>query len=57
MINGADLAKYRMADRMREAAVFRQGNETRTGQRAEAGARLRRVAATAVSMLLWPIRH
>jgi hypothetical protein len=57
MINGTDLAKYRMADRMREAAAYRRGSETRTGHRVEVGARLRRVAATAVSILMWPIRH
>lgn len=57
MINGSDLAKYRMADRMREAAAYRQGSETRTGHSVEVGAKLRRVAATAVSMLMWPIRH
>jgi hypothetical protein len=57
MINSGDLAKYRMADRMREAAAYRQGSETRTGHRVEVGAKLRRVTATAVSMLLWPIRH
>ena len=57
MINGADLAKYRMADRMREAAAYRQGNETRTGHRLEVGAKVRRIASTVVSMLLSPTRH
>jgi hypothetical protein len=54
---GQDLGRARMQDRMREAESYRLTKETRAA-RAEAhriGAR--RVVRTALTSLLWPVKH
>jgi len=57
MHNTMDLARYRMADRTREAEAARMAREASADHRAEARARVRRVAAAAATLLSWPIRH
>jgi hypothetical protein len=57
MYSNSDLGRARQADRMREAAAYRMAGETSAAQAAERRATVRRVLGTAVSLLLWPIRH
>ncbi len=55
-----DLAKGRMADRMREAEAYRLGRQARgtRGARSEArSGHARRVGAWLVAPVLWPIKH
>lgn len=54
---GQDLARARMQDRMREAESYRLTKGTRAA-RAEAHRHsARRVVRTALTSLLWPIKH
>lgn len=57
MYIGNDLGRYHQADLMRQAAAARMAGETASAQAAQRRATLRKVLSTAVSMLLWPIRH
>jgi hypothetical protein len=57
MNSTGDMARYQMADRMREAEAYRLAKEARSGRRSQPGGSVRRVAASALSLLLWPVKH
>jgi hypothetical protein len=52
-----ELARERITDMVRDADTYRASGATRAARSAERRARARRVAAMAVSVLAWPIRH
>ena len=57
MNSTSDMARYQMADRMRQAEAYRLAKEARAGQRSQTRGSVRRVAASALSLLLWPVKH
>jgi hypothetical protein len=57
MYSNSDLGRFRQADLLREAAASRMASETAAARSAEHRATVRRVLTTAVSLLLWPIKH
>jgi hypothetical protein len=56
MLSG-DMARYQIADRVREAEAARTARSTRRGHAEAAQGGLRRVARTAVALVLWPTRR
>jgi len=52
-----DLAKERIGDMVRDAESFRRTRETRSARSAERRAAVRRIAVSAVTAVMWPIRH
>lgn len=54
---GSDLARLRMQDRMREAENFRLTKATRAARSAAHRHTARRVVRTALTSLIWPIKH
>jgi hypothetical protein len=54
---GPDLTRARMQDRMREADAYRVTKETRAAQAGAHKMVARRVVKTALTTLLWPIKH
>lgn len=56
MLSG-DMAKYQIADRVREAEATRLARSTRRGRKLEAHDFARRVGHAALAAALWPIRH
>lgn len=54
---GSDLAKAHMQDRMREAEAYRRAKATRAAQSDGHRVTARRVVRTALTSLLWPIKH
>jgi hypothetical protein len=57
MYSNSDLGRFQQADRLREAQAFRRAGETSVARAAERRATVRRVMGTAVSLLLWPVKH
>jgi methionine synthase I (cobalamin-dependent) len=57
MLNTTDLARYRMADRMREAEAARLAREADGPRRAAARAQARHVAGAVAALMLWPVKH
>jgi len=57
MLNTLDVARYRMADRMREAEAARTANEAAAPHRAAVAATVRRMVATTLALVLWPVKH
>ena len=57
MINHMDLAKNRMADRMREAGAARLALEATAPQRAERRAKVHRMVVATLGLIVWPMRH
>ena len=57
MLNTLDVARYRMADRMREAEAARMANEAAAPHRAALAATVRRMVATTLALVLWPVKH
>ena len=57
MYSNSDLGRFQQADRMRDAKVFRMAQQTSAAGLAERRATVRKVLSTAISLLLWPIRH
>jgi hypothetical protein len=57
MYSNSDLGRFLQADRMREAEAFRRAGETAAVRAAERRTTVRRVLGTAVSLLLWPVKH
>jgi hypothetical protein len=53
----SDVARYQMADKMRQAEAYRLAKEARAGRRSQSRGSVRRVAANALSLLLWPVKH
>jgi hypothetical protein len=54
---GPDLARARMQDRMREAEAYRLTKDTRAAQAHAHKVAARRVVKTALTTLLWPVKH
>jgi hypothetical protein len=54
---GSDLARQRMQDRMREADNFRLTKGTRAARSEAHRTAARRVVRTALTSLIWPIKH
>ncbi|HEY3208506.1 MAG TPA: hypothetical protein VGL18_01740 [Actinomycetota bacterium] len=54
---GPDLARARMQDRMREAEAYRLTKETRAARAEAHRVVARRVVKTALTTLLWPVKH
>jgi hypothetical protein len=57
MYSNSDLGKFQQADRMREAEAYRRAGETASARSAKHRSTVRKVLGTAISLLLWPIRH
>jgi hypothetical protein len=57
MYSNSDLGRFQQADRLREAEAFRRAGETSEARAAERRATVRKVLGTAVSLLIWPIKH
>ena len=57
MYGTQDMARYRQAQLMREAEAFRRTKDTRAAHSAERRAAVRKMLATAVGLVLWPIKH
>jgi hypothetical protein len=57
MYSNSDLGRFRQADLMREAEASRLASQTAAARRAENRATVRKVMTTAVSFLLWPVKH
>lgn len=53
----AEMAKYRIDDRVRAAQADRLARSTRAGRTADARNGTRRVVSAIAAALLWPIRH
>jgi hypothetical protein len=54
---GQDLGRARMQDRMREAESYRLTKDTRAGRAQAHRVTARRVVRTALTSLLWPVKH
>lgn len=54
---GPELARERMQDRMREAESYRLTKGTRAARSEAHRIAARRVVRTALTSLLWPIKH
>jgi hypothetical protein len=52
-----DLAKYQMADRMREAQAYRVARDLHESLGGNRPGRVRRIAHGALVAILWPIKH
>jgi hypothetical protein len=57
MYSNSDLGRFQQADRLREAEAYRRAGETAGARAAERRATVRRVMSTAVTLLLWPVKH
>lgn len=56
MLSG-DMARHQIADRMREAEAERLVRSARRSRRSDRGGATRRNGWTALTAVLWPIRH
>lgn len=56
MLTG-EMAKYQIQDRVREAEAYRAAKSTNAGRAAERQSRVRKIASSALSAVLWPIKH
>jgi hypothetical protein len=54
---GPDLTRARIQERMREAEAYRVARGTRHAQAAEHRQIAKRVVKTALTSLLWPVKH
>jgi hypothetical protein len=54
---GREVAMYRIDDMVRDADRYRLSRTSRASRAAERRGRLRRIAATAISIIAWPLRH
>jgi hypothetical protein len=54
---GQDLARAQMQDRMREAEAYRLTKDTRGARASAHRVTARRVVRTALTSLLWPVKH
>ncbi|MDP9343814.1 MAG: hypothetical protein M3Q23_17330 [Actinomycetota bacterium] len=52
-----EMATERITDMVRDADAYRASRATRAARSAERRARARRIAAMAVSLVAWPLRH
>jgi hypothetical protein len=56
MLTG-EVARYQIADRIREAEAARAARSSRGGRALTARSGVRRIARTAVAFVLWPTRR
>jgi hypothetical protein len=56
MLSG-DMARYQIADRVREAEAERRARQTRRSRTADEHSLVRRVGRAAIAVVAWPIRH
>ena len=56
MLSG-EMARYQIADRVREAEVARMGRSTRKGKAMESRSVTRRIGRAALAAATWPIKH
>jgi hypothetical protein len=56
MLSG-DMARYQIADRVREAEAERRARQTRRSRMADERSVGRRMARAAVAVVLWPVKH
>jgi hypothetical protein len=56
MLSG-EVARYQIQDRIRDAEAARTARSTRRGRTLAAGGRARRIANTALALVLWPTRR
>jgi hypothetical protein len=56
MLNG-EMAKYQIADRIREADAERRARLTRRSRSADERGYVRRVGRAAIAAVVWPVRH
>jgi hypothetical protein len=54
---GSEMAKMRIDDMVRDADAYRRSRGTRAVRAGETRGKLRRVARSVATVLLWPIRH
>jgi hypothetical protein len=54
---GSDLARSRMQDRMREADRYRLTKDANAARDAERRSAFRKIAAAALCLIAWPIKH
>jgi hypothetical protein len=57
MYSNSDLGRFQRQDRLRQAEAYRRAAQASGALAAERRATVRRVLGTAISLLLWPIRH
>jgi hypothetical protein len=56
MLSG-EMAKYQIADRVREADAERRARQTRRSRMADERSFGRRVSRAAIAVVLWPVKH
>ena len=56
MLSG-EMAKFQIADRVREADAERLARQTRRSRAADERSMTRRVSRAAIAVVLWPVRH
>lgn len=56
MLNG-EIARYQIADRIREAETERKARLTRRSRMADERSFARRVGHAAIAAVVWPVRH
>lgn len=56
MLSG-DMAKYQIADRIREAESERRSRSTRRSKMADEHGVTRRVTRAAIAAVVWPVKH
>jgi hypothetical protein len=57
MISNMELAKNRMADRMREAQAAQLAYEATAPERAMRRAKVHRMVVATLGLIVWPMRH
>jgi hypothetical protein len=57
MLYQGDVTRERINDMVRDAEAYRRTRGTRAARAAERRASVRRIAAGAVSLVLWPLKH
>jgi hypothetical protein len=56
MLSG-EMAKFQIADRVREADAERRARQTRRSRMADERSFTRRVGRAAIAVVVWPVRH
>jgi hypothetical protein len=56
MLNG-EMARYQIADRIREADAERRARTTRRSRMADERGYVRRVGRAAIAAVVWPVKH
>jgi hypothetical protein len=56
MLSG-DMARYQIADRVREAEAERRARQTRRSKMADERSFSRRIGRAAIAVVAWPVKH